>query len=81
MMENKMELRAQITVDISASDFVEAADHQSRLTRFVEELKVHYPEVQLVIRERRDRKPDPSGLPNAQVLKRPAIGARQAKSG
>lgn len=80
-MGNSMELRAQIIVDISASDFVQAADHQSRLTGFVQELKTHYPEVQLVIRERRDRKPDPSALPNAEVLKRPVIGTRQAKIG
>ena len=76
-----MELRAQITVDISADDFVQAADHQSRLTKFVQELKSQYPEVQLIIRERRERKPDPAASPNAQVLKRPVIGTRQAKIG
>lgn len=76
-----MELRAQITVDISAADFVEAADHQSRLTAFVEQLKKHYPGVQLMIRERRDRKPDPNAVSEAQVLKRPVLGTRQAKIG
>ena len=74
-----MRLRAQITIDISAEDFVEAADHQTRLAKFVEYLKAEYPEAEMIIRERRERRPEPAELHTPQTLR--AIGVRQAKVG
>lgn len=53
-----MRLRAQILVDISADDFVQAADHQKQLGDFLEQLRERYPGATMSIRERRERKPD-----------------------
>jgi hypothetical protein len=54
-----LRLRAEIVIEVDAADFVEAAQHQSRLETFVEQLHDLYPRARLVIRERRDRGPKP----------------------
>lgn len=51
-----MKLRAQFTVDVSATDFLQAADHQKRLGDFLEGLKREYADATLTIRERRQPK-------------------------
>lgn len=51
-----MKLRAQFVVDVSADDFVQAADHQKRLAAFLETLKAEYATATLTIRERRKPK-------------------------
>jgi len=51
-----MKLRAQFVVDVSADDFVQAADHQKRLAVFLESLKEEYATATLTIRERRKPK-------------------------
>jgi hypothetical protein len=50
-----MRLRAQITIDIEARDFVDAADHQRRLEELVQEIKGEYSQAELQLRERRER--------------------------
>jgi hypothetical protein len=76
MMGGVLRLRAQITIDLAATDFVQAADHQNRLAEFLSTLKLEYPTAELIIRERRVRKPDlqvidtrvaPIGLRNAKI--------------
>lgn len=67
-----MRLRAQISVDIAAADFIEAADHQTRLAEFLDTLRQQYPNAVLSIRERRERKPDP-GQHGPREAHRPAI--------
>lgn len=74
-----MRLRAQITIDIEADDFVAAADHQTKLARFVEALKDDYPGAEMIIRERRERRPEPSVLRAPPTLR--PVGVRQAKVG
>lgn len=53
-----MKLRAQFVVDVTAADFVQAADHQKRLGAFLDEIKQHYSDATLTIRERRKPKPN-----------------------
>jgi hypothetical protein len=73
-----MRLRAQIVVDVWAEDFVQAAEHQSRLADFVQSLKQAYPEAMMTIKERRERKPE--AVNDSHPL-RPLVGVRQAKVG
>jgi hypothetical protein len=53
-----MRLRAQIVVDIDAGDYVEAAEHQSALQHYLEEIQERYPNASLSMRERRERRHD-----------------------
>jgi hypothetical protein len=48
-------LRAHITIDIEADDFVAAADHQRTVERVLAGLKSDYPQAILDFRERRVR--------------------------
>jgi len=48
-------LRAQITIDLTADDFVCAADHQRRIESLMGAIKDVYQEAALEIRERRPR--------------------------
>lgn len=50
-----MRLRAQITIDIEARDFVDAADHQRKLEDLVQSIKREYSQAALLLRERRER--------------------------
>jgi hypothetical protein len=51
-----MKLRAQFEVNVTAADFVQAADHQMRLSAFLEGLKQQYSDATLTIKERRQPK-------------------------
>jgi hypothetical protein len=48
-----LRLRAQITIDIEAEDFVSAADHQRRVESFIENIRQVYEDTSLVLKERR----------------------------
>jgi hypothetical protein len=48
-----LKLRAQITIDIEAEDFVSAADHQRRVEAFIETIRQVYDDTSLVLKERR----------------------------
>ncbi len=48
-----IELRAQITIDLSADDFVAAADHQRRIESLMEGIASLYSGATLQIKERR----------------------------
>jgi len=50
-------LRAQITIDLLAEDFVRAADHQRRIETLMGAIKDAYQEAELEFRERRPRPP------------------------
>lgn len=50
-----MRLRAHITIDIEADDFVAAADHQRAVERALAGIKADYPQAALDFRERRVR--------------------------
>jgi hypothetical protein len=54
-------LRAEISIDIEADDFVGAADHQRKLDSLLELIRKHYKEAELEFRERKPR--GPRGLP------------------
>ncbi len=60
-------LRAQITIDLTADDFVCAADHQRRIESLMGAIKDAYAEALLEFRERRPR-------PTRKL--RPALAAR-----
>lgn len=51
-----MKLRAQFVVDVTATDYVQAADHQKRLGAFLDDIKQQYSDATLTIRERRKPK-------------------------
>jgi hypothetical protein len=53
-----MRLQAQIFLNIDASDFMEAAKHQSCLEKYLRDIQARYPDARLSIRERRQRKHD-----------------------
>jgi len=48
-------LRAQITIDVSADDFVSAADHQRRIETLMNSVRQSYDQAELEFRERRPR--------------------------
>lgn len=50
-----MKLRAQITIDILADDFVDAAEHQRRVEILMKAVQQEYHQAALMFRERRDR--------------------------
>jgi len=59
-----MRLRAQIVVDIDADDYVEAAEHQNTLQRYLTDIQSRYPNASLSMRERRERKHDSLAAPD-----------------
>lgn len=50
-----MKLRAQITFDIVAEDFRDAAEHQERVESLLQVVRGEYVQAELEFRERRDR--------------------------
>jgi hypothetical protein len=50
-----MRLRADITIEFEAADFVDAAKHQQHLEQFVQQITTRYANAKLAIRERRTR--------------------------
>ena len=56
-----MRLRVQIIVDIDAGDYVEAAEHQNTLQRYLHNIQAQYPDASLTMRERRERRHDGLG--------------------
>jgi hypothetical protein len=48
-------LKAEMVLEVSFRDYVEAADHQAWVEDFVRDLKGDYPDVDLNIREMRDK--------------------------
>jgi hypothetical protein len=67
-----LRLRAEIVIELDATDFVEAASHQNRLEQLLDQLHDVYPRARLSIRERRDRGPRPpaSLRPNGRTTGR-----------
>jgi hypothetical protein len=60
-----MKIRAILTIDIEASDFVDAAEHQRRVEALLSQVSAVYPSAALTFRERRvsarDAGPRPAG--------------------
>lgn len=48
-----LKLRTEISIEIEAEDFIEAAEHQRKLQVFMSGLQSDYPAAEMVIRERR----------------------------
>ena len=48
-----LKLRVEISIEIEAVDFIEAAGHQGAMQRYVEDLKAAYPQAVMTIKERR----------------------------
>ena len=61
--DEPVRLRATITIDIEAADFVEAADHQRRLEIMLGDFKREYHQATLQFRERRERSGRPEPAP------------------
>lgn len=58
-----MRLRAIITIDIEAADFVDAAEHQRRIEDLLQEMRAIYSNATLDFRERRQARRRPSVPP------------------
>jgi hypothetical protein len=48
-----LKLRIDISVDIDAADFIEAAAHQGAFQSHMDALQIDYPQAAMIIRERR----------------------------
>lgn len=60
-----MKLRAQITIDLQVQDYIEAAEHQRRISLIAERVRADYAQAELEFRQRRDR-PSSTARPPAQ---------------
>lgn len=68
-----MKLRAVITIDIEAADFVEAAAHQRRIETLLQPLTEPYPDAALTFRERRSARRGPmAAVADVRPLPRPS---------
>jgi hypothetical protein len=59
-------LRATITIDVEALDYLEAADHQKRIEVHLAQVKEAYPDAWMVLSER--RRPAASGPASPRKL-------------
>ncbi len=48
-----LRLRAEITIDLDAADFLEAAEHQRRIEALIEAIRVEYAQAAFAFRPRR----------------------------
>ncbi|MFM2043487.1 MAG: hypothetical protein RLY86_2063 [Pseudomonadota bacterium] len=55
MRDGRMSLRATITIDLTTESFVDAGDHQQRLTEILDQVRARYPAAVLAIKELRAR--------------------------
>lgn len=55
MKDGKLRLKACITIEFQTSNFVEAGDHQRQLMHLLDEVRRHYPDCTLDLREMRQR--------------------------
>jgi hypothetical protein len=60
-------LRAQITIDVRAEDFIGAAEHQRRLEELMGQIRELYSDADLSFRERRTR--PARSLPRRRVVR------------
>jgi hypothetical protein len=58
-------LRVTISVDVEATDFLEAAEHQKRLQTYLSSLRNEYPEASLAVRDRRAPRAERARPPRA----------------
>jgi hypothetical protein len=72
-----MMLCGQISIELTADDFVAAADHQRRIQDLLSLIREAYPNATLTMRERRSRKPMtlPRAAPRSAA---PLAGYREA---
>jgi hypothetical protein len=73
-----MRLKATFTIELEASDFVEAARHQCALEEKLAALRETFPHSQLKIVNGRERKADPAP---ARVINRNITGRLHAYTG
>lgn len=50
-----MKLRAEISIELEAADFVGAAEHQRRIEELHNQVRQTYPAAVMVLRERKER--------------------------
>lgn len=62
---DEMKLRAQITIDLQVQDYIEAAEHQRRISAIAEKVQADYAQAALDFRQRRDR-PSSASRPAVQ---------------
>lgn len=55
MKDGRLRLKACINIEFHTENFVEAGEHQKRLIELLEEVRRHYPESTLDLRELRNR--------------------------
>lgn len=55
MKDGKFRLKACINIEFQTENFVEAGEHQKRLNQLLDEIRRHYPDSTLDMRELRGR--------------------------
>ena len=73
-----MKLRAEIRIDVDAEDFVEAADHQRAFQTLFGQVKQHYEQASLSLRELRGQ---PASAASRRRRYRPEESALIGKRG
>lgn len=53
-------LRATITIDVEAADYLEAAEHQKRLENHMAQIRDDFPEASILLNERRRQAGEPA---------------------
>jgi len=62
-----LRLRAEITIDLDAADFLEAAEHQRRIEELIEAVRSEYGQAQFAFRPRRGPREKKSAKPRTEI--------------
>jgi len=64
-----LRLRAEITIDLDAADFLEAAEHQRRIEELIEGMRAEYRQAVFAFRPRRGPRSKKSAAPRPNEIK------------
>ena len=62
-----LRLRAEITIDLDAADFLEAAEHQRRIEELIEAVRSEYRQAQFAFRPRRGPREKKAAKSRAEI--------------
>ena len=63
---SSLRLRAEITIDLDAADFLEAAEHQRRIEELIESVRQEYSQATFAFRPRRGPRNKKGATPTAR---------------
>ncbi len=68
-------LRVTVTIDIDAADFLEAAEHQKRVEKYLNTVQSEYPSASLAVKQRRRPSSEGPAAPRALKFKTGRLNA------